>query len=126
MAHSIQRVGDRHAIFRDNDLIVLIALVRKELEDNPTGHEHARPVVADWRLQLEGYTPGCIMLNLDTVAASPDTKVALLHLFDSLRTRLAGVTEPPRATLATYYDVPDVPATVVIEAIDQLAALLRP
>jgi hypothetical protein len=132
VGHSIQNVGDRHAIFRDSDLMVLIALVRKELEDNSTAHERARSVVAAWRRQMEGYTPGCIELDFDGVAASPERTAAVLHLFDSLRAQLAATEKVSRATLTAYCEVPGVhfygdhPAPATIETIDKLAALLRP
>jgi hypothetical protein len=130
MAHSIQTVGDNAVIFRDGELMDLIALLREELERTSTGYARSRPIVAQWREQLRNYGPGTIDFDLDKIVTSPEDTAELLSLLGALRQRLSALTAIPQATLQALSDVPDVvyrgdvPASSVVETIDKLSGLL--
>lgn len=107
MGHSIQSVGDRHAILNDHDIRTLVAylgILRDQLDTIPAALSET---IGTWVSAIDTWGNGLIDLNLDNLARDPAQALALSELLRHLEVDLAGKGDCiPNEELDTLLQVP--------------------
>jgi hypothetical protein len=130
MAHSIQVVGDRHEVFEDMDLLVVLGLLLEELSERPERYARLARLRDVWTECRTGFGPGTIDLELDEVAAHPASKNELLDLLAATEGRLSSydavipghVLNAQCGVRGVYFN--DFPTDRVAESIQRLVQML--
>jgi hypothetical protein len=85
MAHSIQIVGKKIAIFKDLDLLLMMRLIESRVREESDLYSELQEITNRWRDSWENYGPGTIDMELEEIAKSPAKRYAFLSLMDSIK-----------------------------------------
>lgn len=72
MGHSVQLVGDRHSIFNDLDLMLVLLIMAERVQTHQPRFANLLPHAADWARSVEQRAPGVIQPGLETIIHDPE------------------------------------------------------
>jgi hypothetical protein len=131
MAHSIQVIDERSAIFNDLDLLVLLGLFLEEVHQHASRYSRLNPMVHAWAVARSRSGPGTIELGLDLITEDEQARQQFGYLLDSVDTMLGRIGPYLRAHLlnATYairgVHFSDYPTSSLVSAVAKLRLLLE-
>lgn len=89
MGHSIQAANGKAAILDDATILALICLAGEAVDAAPDAYPVMEPVVAQWERNCDGYGPGTIDLDLDSLLSQANASNELRRLLVDVESRAA-------------------------------------
>lgn len=130
MAHSIQVVGDGQEVFNDLDLLVLVCFLIQGTKDNRDEYASLQSFTHEWSEGIDGYGPGTLDLNLQSIVTVPSAKQELERLLDTLSLQMKDVGSTiPLSLLKMRIEIPGVTLCApsrpnFLQTIDKIRRLL--
>jgi hypothetical protein len=132
MATSIQTFADRSTFLNDLDLLVLLHILIKVLQEK-TGRKEEEERLISWSTDIcEGYGPGTIDLQLDDFAQDRKLTLAFLEALTCVekRVRSVGASYPSRELITGWLTDGVIPSDydpqLILDALAELRDLIIP
>ena len=77
MGHSVQVVRDRHVIFNDIDLMLVLLMMAEQVQQHQTSFAKLAPHATHWRRSVEQRAPGVIEPGLVTISEDSEAEKQL-------------------------------------------------
>ena len=129
MAHSIQMLGQKSAIFSDATLVIIMILARDVISQHPHYFELAA-LSETWRLAVIQSGPGTIDLKIEELIKTPEMKEKFGALLERLHEEVGRFGEKipasflnERAPIPNDYTFIDVKVSTIQEALSKLKNL---